>query len=98
MLCDISSSCEMRLPSGFKPIFDEIQGSCDKTILPSFDTTTSISKTLTPCLSAIKKPISEFSGKSPRRSEEHTSELQSREKIVCRLLLEKKTYRKPPKS
>src|SRR5690606_41384993 len=25
-----------------------------------------------------------------RRSEEHTSELQSREKIVCRLLLEKK--------
>src|SRR5690606_39508828 len=25
------------------------------------------------------------------RSEEHTSELQSREKIVCRLLLEKKT-------
>src|SRR5690606_41756205 len=26
----------------------------------------------------------------PRRSEEHTSELQSRENIVCRLLLEKK--------
>src|SRR5690606_40414861 len=26
----------------------------------------------------------------PLRSEEHTSELQSREKIVCRLLLEKK--------
>src|SRR5690606_30375065 len=26
-----------------------------------------------------------------RRSEEHTSELQSREKLVCRLLLEKKT-------
>src|SRR5690606_24026507 len=26
----------------------------------------------------------------PRRSEEHTSELQSREKLVCRLLLEKK--------
>src|SRR5690606_40720408 len=26
------------------------------------------------------------------RSEEHTSELQSREKIVCRLLLEKKKY------
>src|SRR5690606_39603204 len=29
--------------------------------------------------------------KSRRRSEEHTSELQSRENIVCRLLLEKKT-------
>src|SRR5690606_41473855 len=27
-----------------------------------------------------------------RRSEEHTSELQSRENIVCRLLLEKKKY------
>src|SRR5207302_4818177 len=28
--------------------------------------------------------------KSPPRSEEHTSELQSRENVVCRLLLEKK--------
>src|SRR5690606_40846435 len=28
--------------------------------------------------------------KNPARSEEHTSELQSRENIVCRLLLEKK--------
>src|SRR5690606_41268772 len=27
------------------------------------------------------------------RSEEHTSELQSRENLVCRLLLDKKTYR-----
>src|SRR5690606_41451785 len=29
-------------------------------------------------------------GQSPGRSEEHTSELQSRENLVCRLLLEKK--------
>src|SRR5690606_41939067 len=29
------------------------------------------------------------------RSEEHTSELQSRENLVCRLLLEKKKERKP---
>src|SRR5690606_40722948 len=28
----------------------------------------------------------------PARSEEHTSELQSRENLVCRLLLEKKNY------
>src|SRR5690606_41328659 len=28
--------------------------------------------------------------RTPRRSEEHTSELQSRENLVCRLLLEKK--------
>src|SRR5690625_6626771 len=31
---------------------------------------------------------------SPLRSEEHTSELQSRGHLVCRLLLEKKKYRK----
>src|SRR5690606_40547622 len=30
------------------------------------------------------------SGETDRRSEEHTSELQSRENLVCRLLLEKK--------
>src|SRR3712207_7579751 len=29
------------------------------------------------------------------RSEEHTSELQSRQYLVCRLLLEKKNYRLP---
>src|SRR3712207_7619967 len=32
-------------------------------------------------------------GVGPARSEEHTSELQSRQYLVCRLLLEKKTYR-----
>src|SRR3712207_7335722 len=31
------------------------------------------------------------SGAQPARSEEHTSELQSRQYLVCRLLLEKKT-------
>src|SRR3712207_7102051 len=31
----------------------------------------------------------------PRRSEEHTSELQSRQYLVCRLLLEKKKKIKP---
>src|SRR5690606_41024945 len=31
----------------------------------------------------------ESTGLTVRRSEEHTSELQSREKLVCRLLLEK---------
>src|SRR5690606_40336127 len=33
---------------------------------------------------------------SMRRSEEHTSELQSREKLVCRLLLEKKNSNEKP--
>src|SRR5258708_16654628 len=31
-----------------------------------------------------------FAGNRPRRSEEHTSELQSPDHLVCRLLLEKK--------
>src|SRR3712207_7854968 len=31
-----------------------------------------------------------------RRSEEHTSELQSRQYLVCRLLLEKKNHNSPP--
>src|SRR3712207_6864841 len=31
-------------------------------------------------------------GEGPARSEEHTSELQSRQYLVCRLLLEKKKY------
>src|SRR3712207_7562305 len=34
---------------------------------------------------------------SRRRSEEHTSELQSRQYLVCRLLLEKKKTPPPPK-
>src|SRR3712207_5622056 len=34
-------------------------------------------------------------GISALRSEEHTSELQSRQYLVCRLLLEKKNYRAP---
>src|SRR3712207_8537170 len=32
-------------------------------------------------------------GSKPDRSEEHTSELQSRQYLVCRLLLEKKKYK-----
>src|SRR3712207_8339259 len=35
----------------------------------------------------------EKDGRSERRSEEHTSELQSRQYLVCRLLLEKKKIR-----
>src|SRR5438445_6079568 len=39
--------------------------------------------------------------RQPRRSEEHTSELQSRQYLVCRLLLEKKKKKpaeKPPEN
>src|SRR5690606_41998034 len=37
-----------------------------------------------------KKPQAALVAQSGTRSEEHTSELQSRENLVCRLLLEKK--------
>src|SRR3712207_7305853 len=41
-------------------------------------------------LSAIEKAIRDSDlGVNPTRSEEHTSELQSRQYLVCRLLLEK---------
>src|SRR5690606_41624208 len=37
-------------------------------------------------------PVMSIAHESLVRSEEHTSELQSRENLVCRLLLEKKKY------
>src|SRR3712207_8281443 len=47
---------------------------------------------LPPSSSTSQKPASTSSDGFPRsRSEEHTSELQSRQYLVCRLLLEKKT-------
>src|SRR5690606_40794701 len=39
--------------------------------------------------------LGQATGTSEKRSEEHTSELQSREKLVCRLLLEKRKVRLP---
>src|SRR5438445_6398668 len=44
-------------------------------------------KSSTPLSAAMAAAVS---GLSPVRSEEHTSELQSRQYLVCRLLLEKK--------
>src|SRR5215475_16109281 len=44
-----------------------------------------------PASSSNLDPIATW---APRRSEEHTSELQSRENLVCRLLLEKKKKKK----
>src|SRR5207302_10199254 len=38
----------------------------------------------------IQQRVANFGEKTFARSEEHTSELQSRENLVCRLLLEKK--------
>src|SRR3712207_7728331 len=48
----------------------------------------SIERLMTNCVSGL--PLQIFS----TRSEEHTSELQSRQYLVCRLLLEKKNQRR----
>src|SRR3712207_7136690 len=40
------------------------------------------------------RPVFDKRASRPGRSEEHTSELQSRQYLVCRLLLEKKTQNK----
>src|SRR3989442_5724380 len=52
-------------------------------------------KILTPLQSDRRSGIVVFEDHDPR-SEEHTSELQSRPHLVCRLLLEKKKYRQHP--
>src|SRR3712207_7635327 len=44
-------------------------------------------------VSPIRQSEPLLSARPARRSEEHTSELQSRQYLVCRLLLEKKTNR-----
>src|SRR3712207_8853195 len=48
------------------------------------------SATPTPAPSRRSRPTRAADGTSRSRSEEHTSELQSRQYLVCRLLLEKK--------
>src|SRR5882757_5599213 len=49
------------------------------------------------CRKAILDAVLQAQGKGcGPRSEEHTSELQSRQYLVCRLLLEKKKKGKPP--
>src|SRR3712207_7296702 len=44
---------------------------------------------------AANSPQQKLGGNTVFRSEEHTSELQSRQYLVCRLLLEKKTTHRP---
>src|SRR5438874_10651601 len=52
-----------------------------------FDATNSAHENLLPCCRALRNARFQ---RARQRSEEHTSELQSRRDLVCRLLLEKK--------
>src|SRR3712207_8141795 len=54
------------------------------------DPFTALSSTVMPALLAARGPVDRLRIWSAARSEEHTSELQSRQYLVCRLLLEKK--------
>src|SRR3712207_8905681 len=47
-------------------------------------------RTLTICTESAEEPVKGTGPHAAHRSEEHTSELQSRQYLVCRLLLEKK--------
>src|SRR2546430_2120262 len=47
------------------------------------------------CRRGFRRPADQRPGRQCRRSEEHTSELQSQSNLVCRLLLEKKNYKHP---
>src|SRR2546430_13537842 len=49
-------------------------------------------------LLAIRSILLPKTSRGARRSEEHTSELQSQSNLVCRLLLEKKISRRPERS
>src|SRR2546422_6654212 len=58
------------------------------TLFRSYDGVRSLLEAQTPTVLVLEDLYTEY--KFPRRSEEHTSELQSRLHLVCRLLLEKK--------
>src|SRR5436309_9075559 len=51
---------------------------------------TTLSDPILSCVTGQHSSPPNSRGRRARRSEEHTSELQSRENLVCRLLLEKK--------
>ena len=60
--------------------------------------TTRPTGTPTPSQAGTQRPQASTVSYKPRRSEEHTSELQSPDHLVCRLLLEKKKKKKKHKN
>src|SRR3712207_8057721 len=84
-IADLRRLARRRLP---RPIFDYIDGGADDEVtlarnMSAFSNYEIVPDVLTD-VSSIKTAATLF------RSEEHTSELQSRQYLVCRLLLEKK--------
>src|SRR5258708_25147705 len=62
---------------------------------PAYDPNTSLKKRVIDCCDCVlARSSAAFFGSRSSRSEEHTSELQSPDHLVCRLLLEKKKKKK----
>src|SRR3712207_7365786 len=76
------------LPISFARAPASAATSCIKRAVPSTPTGVSVLTTVAPRTSAARAAAVRLG--STTRSEEHTSELQSRQYLVCRLLLEKK--------
>src|SRR5699024_11826565 len=87
-LCDYSGvkGCLNYLPNGYA-IWENIQADLDRRFKE-----TGVENVYLPVLipeSLLQKEKDHIEGFAPERSEEHTSELQTRFDLVCRLLLEK---------
>src|SRR3712207_8480510 len=82
IVCPSSATCLV----GIKPTLGLVSRSGVIPIAHSQDTAGPMARTVADAV-ALLGPLA---GVDPRRSEEHTSELQSRQYLVCRLLLEKK--------
>src|SRR5690625_5569947 len=85
-------------PSGRFPVTKSLAhavGTARSDVSATGATLTGVSSTLSPSITrtgpVIRKAPSRVMSSLEARSEEHTSELQSRGHLVCRLMLEKKT-------
>src|SRR3712207_9544707 len=74
----------------FRSISGEIREGQDYSLEVDMKYRAAVSKNHT-ATHLLHKALREVLGTHVQRSEEHTSELQSRQYLVCRLLLEKKT-------
>src|SRR3712207_7650836 len=62
----------------------------DKQVFPIYNPSLTVSEEVIDQYPELAKVFAPISEKLDNRSEEHTSELQSRQYLVCRLLLDKK--------
>src|SRR3712207_7781786 len=76
------------------PVGSQCAASSRTSVVPSPISVDAPPMTAASPIGPVSSVMSRSSSDSTRRSEEHTSELQSRQYLVCRLLLEKKKHKK----